>query len=146
MDTYPSFKNQFKDNYGSYIGISLSVPIFSQFKGVSSVRKARNSYRIAQEQYEEQKLELRKLVEQAVMDREGYLRESIQMEKKVASDQLAYQVTKRKYEEGLMTSLDVQHNAATWLESQASLLQSKLTYFLKCRLVDYYKGNDIIQQ
>ena len=146
VDTYPSFKNQFKDNYGSYIGISLSVPIFSQFKGVSSVRKARNSYRIAQEQYEEQKLELRKLVEQAVMDREGYLRESIQMEKKVASDQLAYQVTKRKYEEGLMTSLDVQHNAATWLESQASLLQSKLTYFLKCRLVEYYKGNDIIQQ
>ena len=40
----------------------------------------------------EQKLELRKLVEQAVMDREGYLKESIQMEKKVASDKLAYQV------------------------------------------------------
>ena len=127
-----------------YAGLNTSY--YKQFKGVSSVRKARNSYRIAQEQYEEQKLELRKLVEQAVMDREGYLRESIQMEKKVASDQLAYQVTKRKYEEGLMTSLDVQHNAATWLDSQASLLQSKLTYFLKCRLVEYYKGNDIIQQ
>ena len=146
VHTYPSFRNQFKDNYGSYVGISLSVPIFSQLKGVSGIRKARNSYRIAQEQYEEQKLELRKLVEQAVMDREGYLKESIQMEKKAASDQLAYQVTKRKYEEGLMTSLDVQNNAATWLNSQANLLQSKLTYYLKCRLVEYYKGNDIIQQ
>ncbi len=144
VDTYPSFRNQFKDNYGSYVGISLSVPIFSQLKGVSGIRKARNSYRIAQEQYEEQKLELRKLVEQAVMDREGFLKESIQMEKKAASDKLAYQVTKRKYEEGLMTSLDVQNNAATWLESQANLLQSKLTYFLKCRLVEYYKGKPLV--
>ena len=146
VSTYPSFGNQFRDNFGSYVGVSLSVPIFNHLNGVSGIRKARNSYRIAQEQAEEQKLELRKLVEQAVMDREGYLKESIQMEKKASSDKLAYQVTKRKYEEGLMTSLDVQNNAATWLDSQASLLQSKLTYFLKCRLVEYYKGNDIIQK
>lgn len=146
VNTYPSFGSQFRDNFGSYVGVSLSVPIFTQLKGVSGVRKARNNYRIAQEKVEEQKLELRKLVEQAVMDREGFLHESIQMEKKVASDKLAYQVTKRKYEEGLMSSLDVQNNAAIWLDSQANLLQSKLTYFLKCRLVDYYKGNNIIQQ
>lgn len=76
---------------------------------------------------------------QAVQDREGYLKESIQMEKKVSSDSLAYHVTRRKYEEGLMTSLDVQNNAATLLESETLLLQSKLTYLMKCRLVDYYK-------
>ena len=69
------------------------------------MRQARNNYRIAAEQYEAQKEELQKLVQQAVQDREGYLKESIQMEKKVASDSLAYHVTRRKYEEGLMTSL-----------------------------------------
>ena len=100
---------------------------------------------IEPEQYEAQKEELQKLVQQAVQDREGYLKESIQMEKKVASDSLAYHVTRRKYEEGLMTSLDVQNNAATLLESQTGLLQSKLTYLMKCRLVDYYKGQDIIR-
>ena len=67
------------------------------------------------------------------------------MEKKAASDSLAYHVTRRKYEEGLMTSLDVQSNAATWLESETLLLQSKLTYIMKCRLVDYYKGEEIIR-
>ena len=45
-----------------------------------------------------------------------------------------------------MTSLDVQNNAATLLESQTGLLQSKLTYLMKCRLVDYYKGQDIIRK
>ena len=108
------------------------------------MRQARNNYRIASEQYEEQKTELQKLVLQAVQDREGYLKETVQMEKKVASDSLAYHVTRRKFEEGLMTSLDVQNSAATLLESETLFLQSKLTYVLKCRLVDYYKGEEII--
>lgn len=142
---YPPFHTQFENNFGSYFGISMSIPIFNRLSGIANMRQARNNYRIATEQYEAQKEELQKLVQQAVQDREGYLKESIQMEKKVASDSLAYHVTRRKYEEGLMTSLDVQNNAATLLESQTGLLQSKLTYLMKCRLVDYYKGQDIIR-
>lgn len=142
---YPPFHTQFENNFGSYFGISMSIPIFNRLSGIANMRQARNNYRIATEQYEAQKEELQKLVQQAVQDREGYLKESIQMEKKVASDSLAYHVTRRKYEEGLMTSLDVQNNAATLLEGQTGLLQSKLTYLMKCRLVDYYKGQDIIR-
>lgn len=142
---YPQFATQFENNFGSYFGISMSIPIFNRLSGIANMRQARNNYRIATEQYEAQKEELQKLVQQAVQDREGYLKESIQMEKKVASDSLAYHVTRRKYEEGLMTSLDVQNNAATLLESQTGLLQSKLTYLMKCRLVDYYKGQNIIR-
>lgn len=141
---YPSFGDQFNNNFGSYFGISMSIPIFNRFSGIASLRQARNNYRISCEKYEAQKEELQKLVLQAVQDREGYLRESIQMEKKVASDSIAYHITRRKYEEGLMTSLDVQNNAATLLESETNLLQSKLTYLLKCRLVDYYKGKELI--
>lgn len=141
---YPSFGDQFNNNFGSYFGISMSIPIFNRFSDIASLRQARNNYRISCEKYEAQKEELQKLVLQAVQDREGYLRESIQMEKKVASDSIAYHITRRKYEEGLMTSLDVQNNAATLLESETNLLQSKLTYLLKCRLVDYYKGKELI--
>lgn len=142
---YPDFKTQLDNNLGEYFGVTMSIPIFNRMSGSISLRQARNNYRIACEQYEAQKEELQKLVQQAVQDREGYLSESIQMEKKAASDSLAYHVTRRKYEEGLMTSLDVQNNAATWLESETLLLQSRLTYVMKCRLVDYYKGENIIK-
>lgn len=141
---YDSFNRQFHNNLGQYFGLSMSIPIFNRFSGVISMRRARNNYRIAGERYEEQKSDLQKLVVQALQDRNGYLKETMQMEKKVASDSLAYWVTRRKFEEGLMTPLDVQNNAATLLESEMLLLRSKLTYLLKCRLVDYYKGEDII--
>ena len=142
---YADYWTQMKNNFGQYVGMSISIPLFSGFERVNSVRKARNSYRIAMEQHEAQKEELQKLVAQAVLDRNGFLKESIQMEKKVQSDAVAYDVTRRKFEEGLMTSLDVQTSASTLLESRVGLLRSKLSYVLKCRLVDYYKGNEIIK-
>lgn len=142
---YAQFPSQFRNNFGSYVGISMSIPLFNRLSGVVSLKQARNNYRIAEEQYEAQKEELRKLVQQAVQDREGYLRETVEMEHKVLSDSLAYHVTRRKYEEGLMTSLDVQNNASILFESRTLLLQSKLTYLMKCRLVDYYKGESIIR-
>ena len=126
-------------NFNDYI----ENPIDSRFKFNPPPLKCGKLFGLRK--VDRQKEELQKLVQQAVQDREGYLKESIQMEKKVASDSLAYHVTRRKYEEGLMTSLDVQNNAATLLESQTGLLQSKLTYLMKCRLVDYYKGQDIIR-
>lgn len=142
---YQNYANQMKNNFGSYFGISMSIPIFGRLQGGAGLKQAKNNYLIASQQYEAQKEALQKLVMQAVQDREGYLKESLQMEKKVASDSIAYRVTRRKYEEGLMSSLDVQNNAATLLESQTGLLQSKLTYVMKCRLVDYYKGEEIIR-
>jgi len=87
---------------------------------------------------------LQKDVEQAVLDREGYAKETIQMEKKVKADALAYQITLRKFEEGLMSPLDVQTNATILLNSKADLLQRRLLYIMKCRQVDYYKGQPLI--
>ncbi len=142
---YDNFADQMKNNFGSYFGISMSIPIFNRMSGSIGVKQAKNNYLIATQQYEAQKEALQKLVLQAVQDREGFLKESLQMEKKVTSDSIAYRVTRRKFEEGLMTSLDVQNNASTLLESQTGLLQSKLTYVMKCRLVDYYKGEEIIR-
>lgn len=140
-----SFKDQFHNNRGEYIAFSLSIPIFDRLSTVSRIRRARNNRLIAEEQYEQTREELRKLVEQAVNDREGYLKETLQMEKKVASDSIAYRLTRRKYEEGLSSPIDVQTSAATLLQSRATLLQSRLLYLLKDRLVDYYKGESLIR-
>lgn len=112
---------------------------------MAGIRKARNNYRIACVQYEAQREELRVLVERAVLDRESYFRQCVQMARKVEADRLAYHTVRRKFEEGLMTSLDVKTSAATLLESETLMLQSRLTYLLKCRLVDYYKGESLIR-
>ena len=102
--------------------------------------------RIARETRTEVFRQLQTAIEQSVLDREGYAKEAIQMDKKVRSDEMAYRVTPRKYEEGLMSTLDVQTSANTLLESKANLLQKRLMYLLKSKLVDYYKGKPLINE
>ena len=139
-----SFKSQFKNNRGEYIYFSFSFPLFDGLSRITNLRRARNNVRIAYEKQTETLRQLQKDVELAVLDREGYAKETIQMEKKVKADDLAYQVTLRKFEEGLMSPLDVQTNATTLLNSKADLLQRRLLYMMKCRQVDYYKGQPLI--
>ena len=140
------FKDQFKNNRGEYVSFSLSFPLFDGLSRLTNARRYRNNMRIARETRTEVFRQLQTAVEQSVLDREGYAKEAIQMDKKVRSDELAYRVTLRKYEEGLMSTLDVQTSANTLLESKANLLQKRLMYLLKSKLVDYYKGKPLINE
>lgn len=139
-----AFGDQFKNNRGEYLGFTLSFPLFDGLGRITNLRKSRNNMRIAQEQETEVLRQLQTAIEQAVLDREGYAKETIQMQKKADADAIAYQVTLRKFEEGLMSPIDLQTSANTLLLSKADLLQRKLMYLMKCKLVDYYKGKPLI--
>lgn len=139
------FHEQFNNNRGQYIAFNLSFPLFDGLSRLTNLRKARNNMRIAQEQETEVLRQLQTAIEQAVLDREGYAKETIQMQKKAEADEIAYQVTFRKFEEGLMSPIDLQTSANTLLLSKADLLQRKLMYLMKCKLVDYYKGKPLIE-
>jgi len=140
-----SFSSQFKNNRGEYLYMSLSFPLFDNLTRITTLRKARNSMRIASENQQEVMRQLHTDIEQSLLDYAGYAKELVQMEKKVVADELAYKVTLRKFEEGLMSPLDLQTSSNTLLESRANLVQKKLLYLLSDRLVEYYKGNKIIR-
>jgi len=142
--TPASFNSQFKNNRGEYMAVSVSIPIFDGFSRRTEVRRARNNVRIAQEQQTEALRQLQTTVEKAVADRDGYLKEIIQMEKQVNANDLAYTLSRRKYEEGLLSPLDLQTSANLLIESKVNLLQKRLLYVVKTKQVDYYKGEPLV--
>lgn len=141
-----AFKNQFKNNRGEYISLNVSIPLFDGFSNRTAIRRARNNMRIAAEQQTETLRQLQITIEKAVADRDGYLKEMIQMQKQVAANQLAYQLTLRKFEEGLMSPLDLQTSANQLIQSKVNLLQKRLLYVVKTRQVDYYKGGELVKE
>lgn len=145
-DAPAAFKSQFKNNRGEYVSLNVSIPIFDGFANRTTIRRARNNMRIAAEQQTETLRQLQITIEKAVADRDGYLKEMIQMEKQVNSNQLAYQLTLRKFEEGLMSSLDLQTSANLLIQAKVNLLQRRLLYIVKTRQVDYYKGGELINE
>jgi outer membrane protein len=143
-DIPQSFSTQFENNRGEYLVFTVSIPIFNRLRTLTDVKKARNTMRIAQELQHEVFRQLETAIEKAVTDRDGYAKEAVRMEKKKTSDEFSYQVTLRKFEEGLMSPIELQTSANSLLESKANLLQRKLLYLIKCKEVDYYKGIPLV--
>lgn len=141
---YEGFASQFRNNRGEYLALTLSIPIYDNVAW-HSVKKARNDWQLAQVNLEETKRKLHDHIAQAVMDAEGYAKELYQMNKKVASDSLAYYMSSRKFEEGMLSTFDLHAAAQTLLESRIKQLQMQMLLVIKQRLVDYYQGKNLIK-
>lgn len=88
-------------------------------------------------------MELEKLSREAWQDWHAYRTQTTQMVHKVEADSIAYQLTKRQFEEGLSTAIDLRTTSAQLLNSKATLLQCHLMAMVKEQLVRYYKGETI---
>lgn len=141
---YEGFASQFRNNRGEYLALTLSIPIYDNVAW-HSVKKARNDWQLAQVNLEETKRKLHDHIAQAVMDAEGYAKELYQMNKKVASDSLAYCMSSRKFEEGMLSTFDLHTAAQTLLESRIKQLQMQMLLVIKQRLVGYYQGKNLIK-
>lgn len=141
---YDGFASQFRNNQGEYLALTLSIPIYNSDRW-HSVKKARNDWQLAQVNLEETRRKLHDQIAQAVMDAEGYAKELHQMQKKVASDSLAYHMSSRKFEEGMLSTFDLHTAAQTLLESRIKELQMQMLLIIKQRLVEYYQGENLIR-
>ena len=141
---YDGFASQFRNNQGEYLALTLSIPIYNSDRW-HSVKKARNDWQLAQVNLEETRRKLHDQIAQAVMDAEGYAKELHQMQKKVASDSLAYHMSSRKFEEGMLSTFELHTAAQTLLESRIKELQMQMLLIIKQRLVAYYQGENLIK-
>jgi len=138
-----SWSQQMRNNRGEWVAANLTFPLFGRMGTFVSIRRAQNNYRIAQEAYQQKREELNRLRQEAILDAEAYRQEALGMEKKVVADSLAYTLTRRQWEEGLSTAIDVTNTSAALLNSRARLLQARLMAMLKRRLAGFYKGGEV---
>lgn len=137
------FGEQFRNNRGEYIAATLTIPIFSGLSRATGLKKAKHDLAAARVERDDKLRKLHDAVAQAVMDRDGFAREVLSLEAKAEADREAYELNRRKYEEGLLSLIDLQLTANTYFESRLSLLQRQMLYTLKNKLVNYYKGEPL---
>lgn len=140
----PSFSSQFRNKRGSYVQLSMSIPIFSGFTRRAATRRARNDWANAALEQTAVRRTVESEVAQTYRQMIGYGKQYVQGQKKVRAAQLAYDGIARKFEKGLVSAIDVQTASATLLQAQSDRLQSRLQYILKSRMVEYYNGTPLV--
>ena len=142
---YDPFGTQFRNNRGGYVQVALSIPIFNGLNARSSKRRAANAYRSAQLEQVAVERAVESEVSQAWQEMQGYGKQYIQGQKKVSASQLAYDGAERKFENGLISALDLQTAANTLLQAKSDKLRARLQYIIKTRMVNYYNGEPLVK-
>ncbi len=134
-----AFRDQFRNNVGEYLYASLTIPLFNRMNTISNIRRQRNNVKRARENLDNERRELHRLIQETAIDQQNSWMETQKMQQKVEADSLAAQLTIRKYQEGISSSIDVQTATVTLLQSKAHLLQCQLNYIYKTRILKYYQ-------
>lgn len=143
--SYDAFGTQFRNNRGSYVQLSLSIPIYTGLSRQSSKRRAQNAYHSAQLEQQSVQQAVESEVSQTWQEMQGLSKQYVQGQKKVSASQLAYDISAKKFENGLISALDLQTAANTLLQAKSDMLRTCLQYFIKIRMVDYYNGLSLIR-
>ena len=140
------FREQFKNNSGEYLQVSISIPIYNRLQSQSSVRRRKNAYDKAVAERDQKMTELASEVKRAVQDRDNTLSSWKLAVKRAEVQEEAYKLNVKKYEQGMISSIEYQTAVNTWLQAQADRLQAQLTYMIKEKVLRYYQGQSYLSQ
>lgn len=152
--TYPGMEGyvptpyleQLKNNGGEYVQLSLSIPIFDRLSSHSNIARKKNAYDRAQADYEQALQTVEAEVRRAIADRDGSADALRQADTRAELQQEAYALNTKRFEQGLISSIEYQTASNNYLNALAEQLNARLQYFIKNSVVNYYGGIHYIEQ
>lgn len=138
-----SFGTQLGDNFSRYIGISLSIPIFNNFRTRISVKKARISYEKALLGVRQAENNLNKIIHQAVLDLRAAEKSLLSNRQAFESTRQAFDVIRQRYEVGLANSIELSTSQTNMNRAEFDYIQSRYNLVFRIKVIDYYLGKPI---
>ena len=145
MSSSPSaaFMEQIKHNFSQFLGLSLSVPIFSGFQTRNQVRAA-ELYRTNQMlQLENTKKTLYKEIQQAYYNAVAAGDKYRSSRDALDSARESFDLVQAKYENGKANITEFNESRDNWLKAESDLLRSRYEYLYSAKLLDFYRGRPL---
>ncbi len=139
FDNVP-FKDQFKNNKNSALGLSLNIPILNGWQVNKNIANSRLSVENLQYSLEGSKKQLYKSIQKAYTDAVAALKKYNASLKAVASSEESFRYTEQKFNVGMLTSVDYNASKTQLLNAQSDMSQAKYEYIFKTKVLDFYKG------
>ena len=141
-----AFRDQFRNNGGEYVEVSVSIPIWNRLGKQSTIARKRHAFEKATAEYDQKRRDVESEVRRAVQDRDGAATAYLQAQHKAEVQEEAYTLNLKKLEQGLISPLEFQTANNNYLKSQADEMNSLFKYLIKQAVVKYYNGVDYIEQ
>ena len=142
MGKYPFFE-QVNDNLSVGVGLGLSIPIFNGGQVKSNIAISRLQIENARLELQNMKNNLYRDIQQAYADAVAALKKFESTEKALISMQESFTYTEKKFEVGLVNTVDYNTSKNQLTMTQSDLLQAKYDFIFKTKILNFYKGEPI---
>ena len=137
------FNTQISDNFRQNIGVQLNIPIFNN--GVARTQLQRSKLNVTSLELQRD-LDLQTLKQDiytAYNDAASSLQRYGAGKKSVQTAEKAYNFAQRRYELGLLTTIDLLTNQNNLNRARVELAQAQVDYIFRLKLLEFYKGQGI---
>jgi outer membrane protein len=142
-DIWDGWDRQLSNNFGQNVGLSLSIPLFNNFQGRTAYRESKLNLKYAELTKQQSDQTLRQNIYTAYSNALTALQKFNAGKKTVESSQKAYDFAVKRYEVGLLSSLDLITNQNNLLKAKLQQLGNQYDYVFKMKLLEFYKGKGL---
>jgi len=136
----PSLGDQYRDNRGRSVGISLQIPIFNGLSSRSNMQRAAINQALADITFRETSNTLRQTVETAYNNALAAIKTYQSTEKQVKARDEAFRMAKQRYNLGAVNFVDYQVAENNLFQAESDLLRAKYDFIFRKKVLDFYQG------
>lgn len=142
-EVVPRF-TQFNNNFGSGVGLSLSIPILNNWQVNTQIRRAKNSVALADLQYESTRNQLFTDVARAVTDYKAAWTRVQANQRNIEAQRESFKFSEARFNQGLLNAVEYLNTKNRLQIAEANLLQAQFELLFRAKILDFYLGKPII--
>jgi outer membrane protein len=135
------FFNQVKENFNQQVGLSLSVPIYSQQRSKIGIQRAELAVKNASLMTEQKKVQLKNDIANALASAKAAQKRYQAATKSLAATNKTLEAIQKKFTAGSANTFETTtaQNNLTLITNE--LLQAKYEYLFRIKILEFYEGN-----
>lgn len=141
--TSDPFRTQFSNNFGQSIGINVSIPLFNGWQAKANYQRTKIDIKNLQYQQDLDNKTLKQNIYQAYNAAFVAMEKLSSSERAVAAAQKTYDYTLKRYEAGMLETLELITNENSLFTAKLQYALNQFDYVFKMKVLEYYKGGGI---
>jgi outer membrane protein len=134
------YADQFKNNYGTYVQLGITIPIFTNRIKYNNVARAKVSLLNYQNIEDYTKIQLRQNVEQAYYNMTAAYKRYQALTEQVKAYTESFRIYKLRFDSGVLTSVDYVFAKNNLDAATLNLIGARYDYYIDSKILDYYQG------
>ncbi|MEJ0103080.1 MAG: TolC family protein [Bacteroidota bacterium] len=138
-----NYFKQVSNNFGQSVGLGLRIPIFNGGVARTNLEKAKLNVKDIELQKEADAQTIKQDIYQSYTSATAALQKFNSSAKSVESAQRAYDFAKKRYDIGLLNTIDLITNQNNLFRAKINLVSAQYDYVFKMKLLEFYKGQGL---